>query len=119
MISWDLLIKTFTTGSGFWNPLVWLLIIAIAYLIVYVIRSQGQTKYKKDTEQTKPFLSGNPEVEKEKMHVKASNLYWGFMESLRGIYGSLNKMHTGNVSDYVMWFIVIMGVFLVVIVGVF
>jgi len=119
MISWDLFIKTFTTGSGFWNPLVWLIIIAIAYLIVYVIRSQGQIKYKKDTEQTKPFLSGNPEMEKEKMHVKGDNLYWGFMESLRNIYSSLNKMHTGNVSDYIMWFIVIMGVFLVVIVGVF
>ena len=49
------------------------------------------------------------------MHVKASNVYWGFMESLRWVYKFLNKMHTGNVSDYVLWFVIIMGVLFIVI----
>jgi len=115
----DSVLKTLNTESGFWNPLVWILIIIVALVITYLIRSFGKTAYKKGTEQTKPFLSGNPEGDKEKSHVKASNLYWGFMESMKMIYNILTKIHTGNVGDYVMWFVVIMGIFFILIVGVF
>ena len=103
MIEWDSFIKTFDTGSGLWNPLVWILAVVIALLIVYIIRSFGKKEFKEGTEQTKPFLSGNPEGDKESMHVKGSNLYWGFMESMRLSYNLLKKIHTGNVSDYVLW----------------
>ena len=110
----DQLIKSLTTNSGFWNPLVWGLAIVIAFLIIYILRGYGKKEYKKETEQTKVFLSGNPELEKEKMHVKADNVYWGFMESLKWLYGVLDKMHTSNVSDYILWFVIIMGVFFIV-----
>lgn len=119
MMQWDSFIDTFKTGSGFWNPLVWITVIIIALLIVYIIRSFGKKGFKEGTEQTKPFLSGNPEVDKDKMHVKGSNLYWGFMESLRWSYDILKKIHTGNVSDYVLWFVVVMGILFIFIVGVF
>ena len=108
------LIKSLTTNSGFWNPLVWGLAIVIAFLIIYILRGYGKKEYKKETEQTKVFLSGNPELEKEKMHVKADNIYWGFMESLKWLYGVLERMHTGNVGDYILWFVIIMGVFFIV-----
>lgn len=117
MISIYDFLEKLTTDSGWWNPLVWGIVIVIAFLIIYVIRGFGKKEYKEGTEQTKVFLSGNPEYEKEKMHVKASNVYWGFMESLKWVYKILEKMHTGNVSDYVLWFIVIIGV-LFIIVGV-
>ena len=110
-------LKTLDTESGFWNPLVWGIAIIIAFLIIYIIRGFGKKGYKKETEQTKVFLSGNPELEKEKMHVGASNVYWGFTESLKWLYNGLEKMHNGNVSDYVLWFVVIMGI-LFIIVGV-
>jgi len=112
-------LNTLETESGFWNPLVWGTIILISFIIVYAIRSFGKTGYKKGTEQTKPFLSGNIEGDKDKSHVKASNLYWGFIESLRGLYNTLTKMHTGNVNDYVLWFVVIMGLFFIILAGVF
>ena len=112
---WDELLRSFETGSGFWNPLVWGTAIVIAFLIVYILRGFGKKEYKKETEQTKVFLSGNPEYEKEKMHVKGSNVYWGFMESLKWLYKGLEKMHTGNVSDYVLWFVIIMAIFFIVI----
>ncbi len=108
------LVETLKTGTGLWNPLIWIVAIVIAFLIVYIIRSLGNKDYKKGTEQTKAFLSGNPEYEKEKMHVKASNVYWGFLESLKWVYDALDKMHSGNVSDYVLWFVVIMGVFFII-----
>lgn len=105
---------TIETGSGFWNPIVWGIAIIVAFLLIYIIRGFGKTQYKKGTEQVKSFLSGNPEYEKEKMQVKASNLYWGFTTSLRGFYAVLKKMHTGNATDYVLWFVVIIAIFLLI-----
>ncbi len=115
MLSWESLLKTFETGSGLWNPLVWGIALVTVFLIIYIIRGFGKKGYKEGTEQTKSFLSGNPEYEKEKMHVKASNIYWGFMESLKWVYKILDKMHTGNVSDYILWFVIIMGTLFIVI----
>lgn len=105
---------TIETGSGFWNPIIWAISISIAFLLIYILRSFGKKEYKKDTEQIKSFLSGNPEYEKDKMQVKASNLYWGFTTSLRGLYNVLRKMHTGNASDYVLWFVIILAIFLLI-----
>jgi len=66
--------------------------------------------FKDKTGQNQAFLSGNPEYEKEKMQIKGSNVYWGFTESMKWIINSLEKIHTGNVSDYVLWFVVIMAI---------
>ncbi len=105
---------TLESGSGFWNPLLWILIVFIAFLLLYGIRGFGRNTYKKDTEQTKAFLSGNEEPSQDKMHVKASNLYWGFTTSLNNVYTALRKMHTGNTSDYVLWFVIILAVLFLV-----
>ena len=116
------LYNTLNTDSGFWNPLVWILAFVTIFLVAYIIRSYGNKGYKKNTEQTKVFLSGNPEFEdKEEMRVKANNLYWGFTETLKGVYKVLDRMHSGNTSDFILWFVVILGIFLVSVVfaGVF
>jgi hypothetical protein len=105
---------TIETGSGFWNPIIWVISIVVTFLLIYIIRSFGKKVYKKDTEQIKSFLSGNPEYPKEKMHVKASNLYWGFTTNLKGLYALLRKMHAGNTSDYVLWFVIILAIFLII-----
>lgn len=102
------------TGSGFWVPIIWVVAIAIGFLLIYIIRSFGNKAYKKETEQVKSFLSGNPEYSKEKMHIKSSNLYWGFTETLRTFYSILRKMHSGNASDYVLWFVIILAIFLLI-----
>lgn len=109
------LLKTFTTGSGVWNPLVWGFVIIIALLLVYVLRGYGKREYKENTEQTKAFLSGNPEYTKNEMHVKGKNLYWGFTESLKSFYDILEKIHNGNTSDYVLWFVIVLGILFIVI----
>ena len=111
----DPFIKTLTTGSGIWNPLIWIIVAVVSLLLLYIIRGFGNKAYKKGTEQTKSFLSGNAEYEKEEMHVKASNVYWGFLEILRWVYRLFDKMHTGNVSDYILWFVVIMAILFLVI----
>jgi len=101
---------TLETGSGFWSPIIWISVIVIAFLIMYILRGFGKKEYKEETEQVKSFLSGNPEYEKEEMHIKGSNIYWGFTESLKWVYNILRKIHTGNASDYVLWFVVVMAV---------
>jgi len=105
---------TLESGSGFWNPLLWILIIFITFLLLYGIRGYGRKTYKKRTAQTKAFLSGNEEPSPEDMQVKASNLYWGFATSLKSVSAIVRKMHTGNVSDYVLWFVVILAIFFLV-----
>ncbi len=103
-------VKTLDTGNGFWNPLILLTILVIAFLIIYIIRGFGNKNYKKGTDQTQAFLSGNKEYPIEQMHVKGNNVYWGFTESLKWFYNVLEKMHNGCVNDYILWFVIIMGV---------
>lgn len=110
MISIDQLFNTFDTGNGFWNPVIWLIAFVTIFLIIYIIRGFGNNSYKKGTGQTQAFLSGNPESDKESMHVKSSNLYWGWTESMKWIIDALKSMHTGNLGDYVLWFVVVMGI---------
>lgn len=102
------------SGSGFWNPLIWVLVVAVLFLLFYGLRGFGKSSYKKGTEQTQVFLSGNQETTPEEMHVKASNLYWGFVISMKSVYAALRRMHTGNMSDYVLWFILVLAVLFLV-----
>jgi len=115
MLEWiEPFIKTVSTGSGFWNPIIWGIAFILVVLVIYIIRGFGKTAYNSKTEQTKSFLSGNPEYEKEKMHIPAENIYWGFSEALKSFYKIFDRMHTGNTSDYVLWFVIIMGIFFII-----
>jgi len=112
----DTFLSNFETGSGFWNPLVWVTVVVIAFLVVYIIRGFGKKDYKEKTGQTQAFLSGNPEYNKEQMHVKGGNLYWGFTEALKSVYRVFENMHTGVTSDYILWFVIIFGILFIVLV---
>ena len=103
------------TGSGFWSAIIWILLVLVIGSIVIYIRNKGEDSYKKNTEQDKPFISGNPEGSKEGSHLSASHIYWGFTEALKGYYDPLVKMHTGNINDYSSWIIVLTVIILMVI----
>lgn len=49
------LLETFQTGSGFWNPVVWIVVVIVVFLITYILRGFGNKEYKKGTEQVKSF----------------------------------------------------------------
>jgi hypothetical protein len=103
------------TGSGFWSAIIWILLVLVIGSLVIYIRNKGEDSYKKNTEQDKPFISGNPEGSKEGSHLSASHIYWGFTEALKGYYDPLVKMHTGNINDYSSWIIVLTVIILMVI----
>ncbi|MDK2982578.1 MAG: hypothetical protein PWP19_56 [Thermococcaceae archaeon] len=108
---------TLTTPSGFWNPLLWLIFLALFGIIAYLIYSRGNPSYKKDTEQIKPYLSGNPEPTKEKVQVKAGDIYWGFIEALKEYYKVLQAIHTGDMRDYILWYLGIGAIITFILIG--
>jgi hypothetical protein len=110
----DAFLSTLETGHGFWNPIVWIVVIIVAFLVAVILRGLGRKDYKKDTLQTQVFLSGNPEYEKELMHIKGSNVYWGFTVSLKWFLDILKKMHTENVGDFILWFTIIMAILFII-----
>ncbi len=103
MTTWNGL--TVHTPSGFWNPLLWIIFLAIFGLVGYLIYSRGNSKYKPGTEQVKPYLSGNQEPDVEEVRVRAGDMYWGFLEALSGYYKVLKRMHTGDARDYILWYL--------------
>jgi hypothetical protein len=103
------------TGSGFWNAILWVIVVLVIGGIVIFIRNKGEESYKKDTEQDNPFISGNPELTKEDSHISASHIYWGFTEALKDYYNPLIKIHTGNINDYSGWIIVITVIILIMV----
>ncbi len=109
------LLESLSTGSGYWNPVLWLLAIGIAGIIAYLIWRSGEPKYKKGTRQDKPFLSGNVEPEKGQVHVRAGHLYWGFTEALQGYYRHLVPVHTGILNDYILWFLGVMAFIMILV----
>jgi len=97
-------------GYDFWNPIVWVIAFVVVMIVAYFFRSQGQKKYKKDTAQTQIFLCGEEVPEPEQRNVKASNVYWGFFETLKGYYNTILRPHTGIINDYIIWFIVVIAI---------
>ncbi len=105
---------TLETFGGFWSPLVWLLGFAVVFLISYIIWGLGEKK-RKAGEQAKPFISGIAESDKETVHVKGENVYWGFTESLKEYYSYAKKMHSGLLNDYLLWFLGMAAILFIVI----
>ena len=99
------------TPSGIWNPLMWILVFLIALSITYAIYLLGNKKRKQGM-QEEVFLSGNKEI--YDVHVKASNIGWGFLEALKGYYDVMRRMHNGIINDYIGWYLGIMAVMLLI-----
>jgi len=108
--------EVLSSGFGVWDPRVWLFAFIIAVVIAYLIWKMGTSSFKKGTEQGRPYLSGNPEPAKGDVHIRAGNLYWGFTEGIRGYYDRIIPIHTGNLNDYIHWYLAVMVVVLVAVV---
>ncbi len=103
------------TVGGYWDPIIWIIAFIVIFILAYMIRAIGKKEYRKG-EQIKPFLSGMEEPSKEAVHIRASNLYWGFVEALKSYYETMKKMHTGIINDYVAWFV---GITAIIFIAVF
>ncbi len=104
------------TGSGFWNPIVFLIAFIILDIVAYIVWKMGNGDYIPEEDGGKPFLSGNPEISKEESHIKADNIYWGLKEALHGYYEKMENMHNGRANDYILWFIGVIAILLILMV---
>jgi len=100
------------TGTGIWNPLIWMFAVFVILLSVIIFRSFGEGKYSKYTNQVKPFVSGSEGYE----HIRSENLYWGFFRANRLIYKLLKDMHTGKINDYIYWFTLVLVIFMALVI---
>jgi len=105
--------QTLATGSGYWSPLLWLLALVVGLAVALVIRSRGRKDFR-EGEGRAPFISGNKEPEQGGGHIPASNIYWGFLESMKSYYGRLVPVHTGVPTDYVAWLLGIMALMIII-----
>ena len=105
--------QTLQTGAGAWNPLLWLLALVVALGVALAIRSRGRKDFR-EGDGRKPFISGNEEPAGGAGHVPASNLYWGFLESLKGYYARVVPAHTGVPTDYVAWLLGTLALMLII-----
>jgi len=112
-------VETLFTGFGSWNPILWAFAFAVAIIIGWIIWRRGEASCKTGTEQEKPYLSGNKEPEKGDVHVRSGNMYWGFTEALKGYYEFLVPLHTGILTDYILWLLGVIAVMLIIVAGVF
>lgn len=95
------------TGSGLWAPIAWTISFAVAMIIGWLIRNIGESGCQKDSDQTQVFISGEDEkiFAEQDVHIVGGNLYWGYFEVLKKYYEKLTALHTGVVSDYMLWMV--------------
>ncbi|HEC82400.1 MAG TPA: hydrogenase [Thermoplasmatales archaeon] len=102
------------TIEGYWDPILWIIAFIVIAIIAYIIRSAGRKEHKKG-EQAKPYFSGVEIPSDQEIHVSGENIYWGFVESLKGYYSMMKKMHAGRINDYVAWFVGISAILFIAI----
>ncbi len=103
------------TGYGLWAPVAWLIAFLVATIVAYLVWKMGESSYKKGTEQGRPYLSGNAEPDKGAVHIRASNLYWGFLQALKKYYDTIVPAHTGVLTDYMIWFVAVTALLLIIV----
>jgi NADH:ubiquinone oxidoreductase subunit 6 (subunit J) len=108
------MIDILMTQSGVWSPLVLVGAAIVVLIVSYIIRSTGNKKYKKGTEQTVPFFSGGRAPE---ANIRSENLYWGFFEAMKRYYARITRMHTGLVNDYIYAFVLLIVLVAAVLIG--
>lgn len=107
---------TLNTGYGSYNPVYYLIALIITLIIGWIIWSLGRSDYNTSASSTAPFLSGNEEPQKEAVHIRASNLYWGYTDALSGYYNIIKPLHTGNTQDYLLAYLAVTALLIIVVV---
>lgn len=105
---------TLETGSGFWTPIVWVIAAVIMLLLLVILRNRGRSDEKVGAEKLVLAMSGDIELKDEQKQLKENTVFWGFTQNLSGVYSWLEKIFRGNVRDYVLWFVIILGILFII-----
>ena len=95
---------------GCWNPVSWLLVLAIALLAVTLVAVSGkydQVSENKGAALTDSkydlFFGGEESVYSQ---VGGGDLFWGFKHNWRHYFSFMHELHSGIVNDYALWAVV-------------
>ena len=95
---------------GCWNPVSWLLVLAIALLAVTLVAVCGkydQVSENKGAALTDSkydlFFGGEESVYSQ---VGGADLFWGFKHNWRHYFSFMHNLHSGIVNDYALWAVV-------------
>ena len=95
---------------GCWNPVSWLLVLAIALLAVTLVAVCGkydQVSENKGSALTDSkydlFFGGEESVYSQ---VGGGDLFWGFKHNWRHYFSFMHNLHSGIVNDYALWAVV-------------
>ena len=95
---------------GCWNPVSWLLVLAIALLAVTLVAVCGkydQVSENKGAALTDSkydlFFGGEESVYSQ---VGGGDLFWGFKHNWRHYFSFMHELHSGIVNDYALWAVV-------------
>ena len=94
---------------GAWNPIHWLLVLAIALLALTLVAIMGKydqvSEKKSGTEEGKYdlFFGGEKSVYSQ---VGGGDLFWGFKHNWRHYFSFMHDLHSGVVNDYALWAVV-------------
>ena len=94
---------------GAWNPIHWLLVLAIALLALTLVAIMGKydqvSEKKAASEDGKYdlFFGGEKSVYSQ---VGGGDLFWGFKHNWRHYFSFMHDLHSGVVNDYALWAVV-------------
>lgn len=109
------LLEVMDTGSGVWSPLVFLGGVLIAFLVVFIIMKMGHPGVVATGRKGMPFFSGNVPPDQR---MKGDQLYWGFTEALHTYYERLRLLHSGDLRDYLFWYLLTTAIITAIFLGV-
>ena len=95
---------------GCWNPVSWLLVLAIALLAVTLVAVCG--KYDQVSENKGAALTDSKYdlffggEESGYSQVGGGDLFWGFKHNWRHYFSFMHDLHSGIVNDYALWAVV-------------
>lgn len=108
------------TGFGYWNPAVWVALFILMIIAGYLLAKYAEGRampYRADEDESGVFLSGWSEASQKDLRFPSKHIYWGFRRALeRAWYRAAVEEHSGILTTYVFWLIILLFIFLVILI---
>ncbi|MCD6157889.1 MAG: hypothetical protein J7J27_06035 [Euryarchaeota archaeon] len=109
------MINTLESPLGMWDPLYIIYFITLLLLVGITYWSLGGFHAKTGGEGGKPFLSGEDVLLYVRYaRVEGEHALWGLREGLGKFFTTIKDMHSGILTDYVIWYIIATGIAFVI-----
>jgi hypothetical protein len=102
---------------GYYNAFYFTIALGVSMLIAWAIQGWARRRappFDRGVEKGKVYLSGEDEPSNEELHYLGHHLFWGFRQALSPYYKPAKRAHSGILTDYVLWMLLVAGVVLIV-----